>query len=148
LDRVETVRFWVSFVCGSVHPTMVDPLELIFKNYLNTQPKFQQPLTNITFKFFSFNMWEWLLYSSVLEWIEFDLSKINKLRGVILLIPIVLVPWRKFPLCHTPIRLILAFRDQISILIMGWVTHNQVILELGSETRSYPSIIFVLLKFL
>jgi hypothetical protein len=62
------------------------------------------------------------LHSSVLEQTESDLSKINWLRGVILLNPIVLVPWGKFPLCHTPIRPISAFRDRISILIVGCVT--------------------------
>jgi hypothetical protein len=58
----------------------------------------------------------------VLERTEFDLSKINWLGGVILLIPIMLVPWGRFPLCHTPIRPISAFRDQISILIVGCIT--------------------------
>jgi len=102
----------------------------------------------ITSEFFSFNVWEWFLHSSVLERIESDLSKINWLRGVILLNPIVLVPWGRFPLCHTPIRPILAFRDQISILIVGYVTtwsrgSHQLVSELGSETRSYPSVIFI-----
>ena len=46
-------------------------------------------------------MWEWFLHSSVLKWTEFDLSKINWLRGVILLIPIVLVFWNRFSLCHS-----------------------------------------------
>jgi hypothetical protein len=76
----------------------------------------------ITSEFFSFNVWEWFLHSLVLERTESDLSKINWLRGVILLNPIVLVPWGKFPLCHTPIRPILASRDQILILIVGCVT--------------------------
>jgi hypothetical protein len=61
------------------------------------------------------------LHSSVLERTESDLSKINWLRGVILLNPIVLVPWGRFSLCHTPVRPISAFRDQISILIVGCV---------------------------
>ena len=39
---------------------------------------------NITSEYFSFNMCEWFLYSSVLER-EYDLSKINWLRCVILL---------------------------------------------------------------
>jgi hypothetical protein len=56
------------------------------------------------------------------EQTEFDLSKINWLRDVILLILIVLVPWNKFSLCHTPIKPISAFRDQISILIVGCMT--------------------------
>ena len=104
---------------------------------------------NITSEFFSFNMWEWLLHSSVLERIESDLSKFNWLRGVILLNPIiVLVPWGRFPLCHTTIRPISAFRDQISILIVGCVTtwswgSYKLVSELGSETRSYPSVIFI-----
>jgi hypothetical protein len=75
----------------------------------------------ITSEFFSFNVWEWFLHSSVLERTESDLSKINWFRGVILLNPIVLVPWGRFPLCHTPIRPISAFQDQISILIVGCV---------------------------
>ena len=40
----------------------------------------------------------------VLERTEFDLSKINWLRDVILLIPIALVPWGRFSLGYTPIR--------------------------------------------
>jgi len=63
----------------------------------------------ITSEFFSFNVWEWFLHSSVLERTESDLLKINWLRGVILLNPVVLVPWGRFPLCHTPIRPISAF---------------------------------------
>ena len=62
------------------------------------------------------------MHSSVLERTESDLSKINWLRGVILHNPIVLMPWGRFPLCHTPIRPISAFRDQIPILIVGCVT--------------------------
>jgi hypothetical protein len=38
---------------------------------------------NNTSKLFSFNMWERFLHSSVLEWIEFDLSKINWFRDII-----------------------------------------------------------------
>jgi hypothetical protein len=102
----------------------------------------------ITSEFFSFNVWEWFLHSSVLERIESDLSKINWLRGVILLNPIVLVPWGRFPLCHTPIRPILTFRVQIPILIVGCVTtwsrgSHQLVSELGSEIRSYPYVIFI-----
>ena len=37
-------------------------------------------------------------------------------------IPVVLVPWGRFPLCHTFIRPILFFQDQISILIVSYVT--------------------------
>jgi hypothetical protein len=49
------------------------------------QPKFWQPLVNITSEVFSFNLWEWFLHSSVLEQTKSDLSKINWLRSVILL---------------------------------------------------------------
>jgi hypothetical protein len=49
------------------------------------------------------------LHFLVLERTESSLSKINLLRGVILLNPIVLVPCGRFPLCHTPIRLIFGF---------------------------------------
>jgi len=34
-------------------------------------------------------------------------------------IPIVLVPWGRFSLCHTPIKQISTFRNYISILIVG-----------------------------
>jgi hypothetical protein len=71
------------------------------------------------------------LHFSVLERTESDLSKINWLRAVILLNPIVSMPRGRFSLCHTLIRPISAFRDQISILIVGCVT------------TSYPSVIFV-----
>ena len=83
----------------------------------------------------------------VLERTESDLSKINWLRGIVLLIPIVLVPWGRFPLCHTLMTPILVFRNQISILIVGCVTtwsrgSHQLVSELGSETRSYPFVVF------
>jgi hypothetical protein len=63
--------------------------------------------------------WFWEFPSSTSE---SDLSKSNWLRSIILLIPLVLVSWGRFPLCHTPIRPISTFRDQISILIVGCVT--------------------------
>jgi hypothetical protein len=53
------------------------------------------------------------MHSSVLERTESALLKINWLHGIILLISIVLVPWGKFLLCHTPIRPISAFQDLI-----------------------------------
>jgi hypothetical protein len=40
---------------------------------------------NITYDFFSFNMWEWSLHSSVLERTKSNLLKINYFCGVILL---------------------------------------------------------------
>jgi hypothetical protein len=40
---------------------------------------------NITFEFFSFNLWGWFLYFSIPERTESDLLKINWLCGVILL---------------------------------------------------------------
>jgi len=127
-------------------------IRVTFKNYLNTCNLFGA-LMIITSEFFSFNVWEWFLHSSVLERTKSDLSNINWLRCIILLNPIVLVFWGRFPLCHTPIRPISVFRDQISILIMGCVTtwsrgSHQLVSELGSETRSYPSVIFVFLVVL
>jgi hypothetical protein len=40
---------------------------------------------NISSEFFSFDVWEWFLHSSVLEGTEFDLLKINWLCDVILI---------------------------------------------------------------
>jgi hypothetical protein len=36
-------------------------------------------------------------------------------------IPIMLMPWGRFSLCHTPIKPLLAFQDQISIFIVGYM---------------------------
>ena len=83
--------------------------------------EFRQPLMKLIVNF-SIYMWEWFLYSSVLEQTESDLLKINWLRDVILLLPIVLVPWGRFPLYHTPIKPISTFRDQILFFVVGCVT--------------------------
>jgi hypothetical protein len=96
-------------------------IRFTFKNYWNTCNLNFSSLWWLLLLNFSVLTWEWFLHSSVLERTEFDLSKINWLRGVILFIPIVLVPWDRFSLCHTPIRPISAFQDQISILIVGCV---------------------------
>jgi hypothetical protein len=40
---------------------------------------------NITSEFFSFNLWEWFLHFSVLEWTKSNLSKIKWFHDVILL---------------------------------------------------------------
>jgi hypothetical protein len=103
----------------------------------------------ITSEFFSFNMWEWFLHSSIPKRTESDLSKINWLHGIILFNPIMLVPWDRFPLCYTPIKPFSALQDQISILIVSFVTtwsrgSHQLVSELGSKTRSYPYVIFIL----
>jgi hypothetical protein len=58
--------------------------------------------------------------SLVLEWTEFDLSKIHWLRGVIRHHSNS-APWGRFSLCRTPIRPLLAFHNQILILIVGSV---------------------------
>jgi len=79
---------------------------------------------------------QFYVHSSVLERTESDLSKINWLRDVILLNPIVLVPWGTFPLCHTPIRPISAFPDQISILIVGCVTMRFASLGIRARLRN------------
>jgi hypothetical protein len=94
---------WVS----SAHK--VRSTRVTFKNYLNTcNRNFGSLWWWLLLNLFSFN-WIWLI-------------QINWFRGVILLIPIILVPWDTFSLCHTPIRLSSASRDQISILIVGCVT--------------------------
>jgi len=97
-------------------------IRVTFKNYLNTCNLNFGSFDDNYFWIFSFNVWESFLHSSVLERTESDLSKINWLCGVILLNPIALVPWGRFPLYHPPIRPISAFQDQISILIVGCVT--------------------------
>ena len=51
-------------------------------------------------------------------------------------IPIVLVLWSRFPLCYTPIRPFLTFRDQNSILIVGCVT--TLITRFASPTLHQP----------
>jgi len=66
--------FGSGYISFSVQATRVDPLGLILG-----------ALINITFEFFSFNVWEWFFQSSVFERTESDLSKINWLRGMILL---------------------------------------------------------------
>jgi hypothetical protein len=110
----------------SVQPTRVDPFGLIFKNYLNT--------CNWNFM----NHWWILLLNLLVLTCESDscilqfLNELNltyrRLTGFMTsfyFIPIVLVPWGKFSLCHTPIRPISALRDQISILIVGCVTTSR-----------------------
>ena len=62
------------------------------------------------------------MHSLVLERTESNLSKISWLHGIILLIIIVMVSYGRFLLCHTPIRLISAFQDQILFFIVGCVT--------------------------
>jgi hypothetical protein len=78
----------------------------------------------------------------ILERTEFDLSKINWFRGVILLNPIVLVSWGRFPLCHTPIRPIRlsGIRSQ-SWLWVAWPRDHEVhIKSLFSRTsKCYSS---------
>jgi hypothetical protein len=76
--------FWSSFVNGLFQLMMVDPLGLIFQKYLNScKLKFWQPLMNNTSELFSLMCKRFFLYYLVLKWTEFDLSKINWLRGII-----------------------------------------------------------------
>jgi hypothetical protein len=75
----------------------------------------------ITSEFFSFNVWEWFLHSLVLE-VNLTYRRLTSFMASFYFIPIVLVPWSRFLLCHTFIISISAFRDQISILIVGCVT--------------------------
>jgi len=99
-------QFWVDLIYIHIR----GPLKLIVQELLKLmKPKFRQPLMNITSKFFSFNVWEWFLHSSVLERTESDLSKINWLCGVILLHSNSVGVLGRFTLCHTLIRSILVF---------------------------------------
>jgi hypothetical protein len=52
---------------------------------------------------------------------------------------IVLVSWGRFSLCHTPIRPFLAFRNQISILIVGVCDH--VITRFASHMFTNPCVL-------
>jgi hypothetical protein len=61
-------------------------IRVTFKNYLNTYNLNFSSFEDNYFWNFHFNVWEWFLHSSVLERTESDLSKINWLRGVILLL--------------------------------------------------------------
>jgi hypothetical protein len=108
---------------GSAQFIMVNPLGLIFKNYLNTCNLNFGAIDEYYFDFFSVLMFE--SDSCILQF----LNKLNltyrRLTGFVMsfyFVSIVLVPWNKFSLCHTPIRPISAFQDQMSILIVGCVT--------------------------
>jgi hypothetical protein len=65
---------------------------------------------NITSEFFSFNVWEWFLYSLVLEWLNLTYRRLIGFVASLYFIPIVLVSLDRFSLCHTPIDLFWLFR--------------------------------------
>jgi hypothetical protein len=97
-------------------------------------------------------MWERFLHSLILKKTEFDFSKINWLRGIIILHSNSVVALGKVPLCHNPIRPLLTFQDQISILIVGCMTTwlqglHYLVSEQGFENKSYPFEISVFLLF-
>ena len=48
-------------------------------------------------------------------------QKLTDFMALFDFISIVLVSWNRFLMCHTPIKPLLAFKDQISILIVGYV---------------------------
>jgi len=64
---------------------------------------------------------EWFLHSLIFERTKPTYQKLTSFVALFDLISIMIVPWDKFSLCHTLIRLLSAFQDQISILIMGCV---------------------------
>jgi hypothetical protein len=95
----------------------------------------------ITSEFFSFNVWEWFLHSSVLERTESDLSKINWFRGVILLNPIVLVPWSRSH-CVTLLSDLLrlsGIRSQ-SWLWVAWPRDHEVRIKLSRIYQQIDSV--------
>jgi hypothetical protein len=82
--RLTSKDFELVFVSGSIQPTKVDPLGLIFHNYLNIcKPNFWHFLSNNTFKFFSLMCKRDSCIFFVLEQTKSDLSKINWLLSVI-----------------------------------------------------------------
>jgi hypothetical protein len=90
------------------------------------------------------------LHSLVLNELNLTNRRLTSFMASLDFILIVLVPWSKFLLCHTPIRSFSALQDQISILIMGCMTtwsrgSHKLVSKLGYEIWSYPfiSCIFV-----
>jgi len=76
-----------------------------------------------TFQLLKFSILAFESDSCILQFLnKLNLSKINWLRGVILLHSNSVGAWGRFPSFHTPIRPISAFQDEISILIVGCVT--------------------------
>jgi len=113
------------FVCGSKTKSHKGRfIRVNFSELLNTyKPNFQQLLINNTSEFFSFNMWERFLYFFLfLNELNLTYQRLISFVASFDFIAIVLVPWDKFSLCHTPTRLLLTFQDQISILIVGCAT--------------------------
>ena len=111
------------FVSGLIQPTRVDPLGLVYLDYLNTcKPKFWYFFISNTFKLFSLICEK----DSCILWFLNELNlTYQRLIGFMAsfeFILIVLVLWDRFLLCHTPIIPLSAFLDQILILIVDYVT--------------------------
>ena len=82
------------------------------------------------------------MHFSVLERTESDLSKINWLCGVILLLPIVLVPWGQVSIVSHSYQTYFGFPGSDLILRCGLRDHE---VRIRWYTRSYHSVIFMLL---
>ena len=129
----------------------IDPLGLIFQNYLNTcKPKFRSHWRVILLNFS-------VLTCERASYIFLFLNELNltyqRLTCFVVsfnFIPIVLMPCSRFSLCYTLIKPLLVFRDQISILIESYMTmrsqsSHQLVSKLGFENRSYLFEIFIFL---
>ena len=121
--EVTSKSFGLVFVHGLILAIEVDPLGLVFQNYLKiSMLKFQSHWWIILLNFL-------VLMFERESYIFIFLNNLNltyrRLTGFVMsfkFIPIELVSWNKFLLCYTHIRSILAFRNQISILIVDCVT--------------------------
>jgi hypothetical protein len=108
---------------------------------------------NNTFELFSLTCERNSCILWFLNELKLTYQRLNGFMALFDFIPIVLVSWNKFLLCHTPIKPLLAFKDQISILIVGYMNtwsrgSYQLESEQGSKNMSYPFSIFVFIMFI
>jgi len=126
-----------------VQPTRVDPLGLIFKNYLNTcNQNFSSHWWILILNFSGLTCESDSCILQFLNELNLTYRRLTGFMTSFYFIPIVLVSWGKFSLCHTLIRPISAFWDQISILIVGCVTmwsqgSHQLISRLRNKVISF-----------
>jgi hypothetical protein len=76
---------------------------------------------NNTFELFSLTCERYSCIVLFLNELNLTYWRLISFRGIVWLHSNKVVPWGKFLLCHTPIRPLSAFQDQISILIVGCV---------------------------
>jgi hypothetical protein len=116
--------FELVFISESIQPTMIYPLELISKNDLNTyKPQFQHFFfINNTSELFSLTCERGSCILWFLNELNLTYQRLTSFMASFNFIPIVLVPWDRFSLCHAPNRSLLVFQYQISVLIVSCVT--------------------------